>query len=88
MSYIKHYKLINLNSVGTVLNVNTGLTYPMLANGEPDLSDMVAVHVTDVDEEWVNSLSSADSVIFTEACLSHLYEIDDEEALPSYAFSD
>jgi len=79
---------IDLDSVDTVIDTVTGDTYPMLANGEPDLSDMVAVHVTDVDEEWVDSLSSADSVIFTEACLSHLYEMNDEEALPSYAFSD
>ena len=51
---------INLSSVGSVLNVENGLVYPMLVNGTADLDDD-GVHLNDVEEEWVDGLSTEDA---------------------------
>ena len=53
---------INLNSVGTVINTLTGITYPMLANNnEYDLNN--GVHVSECDIEWLEGLSNSDKVV-------------------------
>ena len=51
---------VNLSSVGCVLNVENGLVYPMLVNGTADLDDD-GVHLNDVEEEWVDGLSTEDA---------------------------
>ena len=51
---------INLSSVGSVLNPENGLVYPMLVNGTADLDDD-GVHINDVEEEWVDGLSKEDA---------------------------
>ncbi len=51
---------VNLDSVGSVLNVENGLVYPMLVNGTADLDDD-GVHLNDVEEEWVDGLSNEDA---------------------------
>ena len=51
---------VNLDSVGSVLNTENGLVYPMLANGTADLDDD-GVHLNDVEEEWVDGLSNEDA---------------------------
>jgi hypothetical protein len=51
---------VNLDSVGSVLNVENGLVYPMLVNGTADLDDD-GVHLNDVEEEWVDGLSTEDA---------------------------
>ena len=55
---------VNLDSVGSVLNTENGLVYPMLVNGTADLEDD-GVHLNDIEEEWVDGLSKedADSVL-------------------------
>jgi hypothetical protein len=51
---------VNLDSVGSVLNVENGLVYPMLVNGTADLDDD-GVHLNDIEEEWVDGLSTEDA---------------------------
>jgi hypothetical protein len=53
--------LILLESVGTFIDTDTGLTYSALANdiqSAPDWDN--PVHIEDTTEEWNNSLSSED----------------------------
>ena len=53
-------KLINLSSVGTVLDTETGDTYPMDLDGMPVIDEGVMVNLNDIDEEWVEALSTED----------------------------
>jgi len=50
--------LVNLNSVGSVIDEN-GVTYPMLADGGHDI--FAGVHINDIEnEEWFDALSTED----------------------------
>ena len=50
--------LVNLNSVGNVIDEN-GVTYPMLADGGHDI--FAGVHINDIEnEEWFDALSLED----------------------------
>lgn len=53
-------KLVNLNSVGTVLDTETGDTYPMDLDGMPVIDEGVTVNLNDIDEEWAEALSDED----------------------------
>ena len=53
-------KLINLSSVGTVLDTETGDTYPMDLDGMSVIDEGVMVNLNDIDEEWVEALSTED----------------------------
>ena len=53
-------KLVNLSSVGTVLDTETGDTYPMDLDGMPVIDEGVMVNLNDIDEEWVEALSTED----------------------------
>ena len=53
-------KLVNLNSVGTVLDTETGDTYPMDLDGMPVIDEDVTVNLNDIDEEWAEALSTED----------------------------
>ena len=54
--------LINLNSVGCVINSNNGLVCSVMADGSIDLDDVSnACHVNDIEnEEWFDALSQED----------------------------
>ena len=54
--------LVNLNSVGCVINSNNGLVCPVMADGSIDLDDLSnACHVNDIEnEEWFDALSQED----------------------------
>jgi hypothetical protein len=56
---------IKLESVGCVLDSNTGIVYPMLADGTTDLEDD-GVHLEDVTEEWGEALSVDDMTLVLE----------------------
>ena len=56
-------KIKNLESVGCAIDLETGITYPLKVNGEPDFYDGVAVHLDDVCEEWDAALSDADRAV-------------------------
>ena len=57
-------KLINLSSVGTVLDTETGDTYPMDLDGMPVIDD--SMNIMDMyddmfsSQEWFDSLSNED----------------------------
>ena len=53
-------KLVNLSSVGTVLDTETGDTYPMDLDGMPVIDEGVTVNLNDIDEEWAEALSDED----------------------------
>ena len=53
-------KLVNLSSVGTVLDTETGDTYPMDLDGMPVIDEGVTVNLNDIDEEWAEALSTED----------------------------
>ena len=53
-------KLVNLSSVGTVLDTETGDTYPMNLDGMPVIDEGVTVNLNDIDEEWAEALSTED----------------------------
>ena len=53
-------KLVNLSSVGTVLDTETGDTYPMDLDGMPVIDEDVTVNLNDIDEEWAEALSTDD----------------------------
>ena len=54
--------LVNLNSVGCVINRNNGLVCSVMADGSIDLDDLSnACHVNDIEnEEWFDALSQED----------------------------
>ena len=57
-------KLVNLNSVGTVLDTETGDTYPMDLDGMPVIDE--SMNIMDMyddmfsSQEWFDSLSDED----------------------------
>ena len=53
-------KLVNLSSVGTVLDTETGDTYPMDLDGMPVIDEGVTVNLNDIDEGWAEALSTDD----------------------------
>ena len=63
--------VFNLNSVGSVIDGNDGMVYPMLSNGEYDV--ICGTHLSEVDIEWINGLSSSDREF-----LNSLFDIDNE----------
>ena len=50
--------LIELESVGSFIDKESGITYPALINGKPDLEG--EVHLLDCDSEWFSFLSEDD----------------------------
>ena len=52
--------LIYLKSVGTYLNPQTGMIYPVLKNNEPDTECPISLKDDEVSKEWFDSLSSYD----------------------------
>ena len=52
--------LIYLKSVGTYLNLQTGMIYPVLENNEPDTESPISLKDDEVSKEWFDSLSSYD----------------------------
>ena len=52
--------LIYLKSVGTYLNQQTGMIYPVLKNNEPDTDSPISLKDDEVSKEWFDSLSSYD----------------------------
>ena len=54
-------KLVNLESVGSVLNIVDGMTFPMNADNTPDLLN--PVQLEDCCDEWYMNLSPEDNVV-------------------------
>ena len=64
--------MINLESVGTGLDAD-GMTYPMLVEGGYDYGN--GVFITEVNEEWWERLSVADSTFLNTLRIYRLREI-------------
>jgi|TARA_R110002020_G_scaffold20041_2_gene68702 hypothetical protein len=68
----KTMKLVNLESVGNVID-ESGVTYPMLADGGYDIFG--GIHIHDIEnEEWFESLSEEDLDVVGEISDSLLTE--------------
>jgi len=50
--------LIQLNSVGSVIDIEEKIVYPQLVNGLPDLD--MGVEVYETSDEWFDALSEGD----------------------------
>jgi len=55
--------LKKLESVGSFLDVDCGLIYPILVSGEPDWGAEVSLYDDEVSSEWMDSLSTDDWVL-------------------------
>jgi len=55
---MKELKLIELESVGSVIDPKELIVYPLFENGALDLGN--GVHIEEVTDEWFESLSSYD----------------------------
>ena len=56
---------IILKSVGSYIETD-GIIGPLMANGLPDISEGVRVHLQDASEEWFENLSDEDRKIVEE----------------------
>jgi len=52
--------LLRLNSVGSVLDSESGIVYPQLVDGLPDLGMGISLVEDEVSAEWYGELSSED----------------------------
>ena len=52
--------IVELNSVGCVMDTNEMLVFPQMENGTVDIDN--PVHIDDVSEEWMSTLSHEDFV--------------------------
>ena len=50
--------LVQLNSVGSVIDIEDKIVYPQMVNGLPDLNGGVEVYQT--SDEWFDNLSERD----------------------------
>ena len=57
-------KMIELESVGSVINPQNGMVYPQLTNGLPDLE--CGVELEEVSDEWIDALSDSDLYLLME----------------------
>jgi hypothetical protein len=55
---MKTDQFVNLESVGSIMELKTGNIFPAQTNGKPDLNS--PTHLTEVSEEWLESLKSVD----------------------------
>jgi hypothetical protein len=59
--------LVELNSVGSLIDLEEEIVYPQLTNGLPDLE--CGVHIDEVSDEWFDGLSSSDLELLTKSGL-------------------
>jgi len=50
--------LIELNSVGSIVDIEEKIVYPQMVNGLPDL--VMGVEIYETSDEWFESLSQSD----------------------------
>jgi len=55
---MRDMNLIQLNSVGSVIDIEEKIVYPQLVNGLPDLN--MGVEVYETSDEWFDALSEGD----------------------------
>ena len=52
--------LVELKSVGSLLDIDCGLIYPQLEDGSPDWGCEISLYDDEVSSEWLDSLSDVD----------------------------
>ncbi len=55
---MKTEQFVNLESVGSIMELKTGNIFPEKTNGTPDLSN--PTHLTEISEEWIEKLEGMD----------------------------
>ena len=55
---MKTDQFVNLESVGSIMELKTGNIFPAKTNGKPDLNS--PTHLTEVSVEWLESLKGID----------------------------
>ena len=63
--------LVQLNSVGSLIDLEEKIVYPEMENGLPDLD--CGVELDEVDDEWAFSLSEEDKGILIENNLLEIF---------------
>ena len=58
MGTLNEIKMIELESVGSVIDPQNGIVYPQLTNGMPDME--CGVELEEVSDEWFDALSEDD----------------------------
>ena len=58
MKNLKEVKMIELESVGSVIDPQEAIVYPLFENGDIDLD--MGVELYEVDDEWFEALSEYD----------------------------
>ena len=61
---MKEVKMIELESVGCVVDTETGIVYPLFENGAIDLG--MGVEFEELDQDWLDELSGDDVDILRE----------------------
>jgi hypothetical protein len=56
-------KLINLNSVGSVIDADSGMIFPQNVDGSPDLECGSYIYDEPEDSEWNETLSREDAAV-------------------------
>ena len=56
--------ILELNSVGSVIDTETGITYAAYQKGGYDHDS--GIHIDDCDKEWVDALSDEDVILINE----------------------
>jgi len=55
---MKIEQFVNLESVGSIMELKTGNIFPKKTNGTPDLNN--PTHLTEISEEWIAKLEGMD----------------------------
>ena len=58
METINTDRFVNLESVGSIMELKTGNIFPENTNGTPDLSN--PTHLSEISEEWIEKLEGMD----------------------------
>ena len=67
----KDMNLVQLSSVGSLIDLEEKIVYPEMENGLPDLD--CGVELDEVDDEWAFSLSEEDKGILIENNLLEIF---------------
>jgi hypothetical protein len=62
----KDMNLVELNSVGSIVDIDEKIVYPQLQNGLPDLDCGVSLVEDEISGDWFDMLSEKDSEIVKE----------------------
>lgn len=72
---IANIEWLVLDSVGCWLHNPTGMTYPITADGGIDTSFEMAVHICEVDSDWINSLDEEDRETLNQTGLIEFFQL-------------